>query len=44
MYANYNKFCKWFDLKPKQFQYNLQELAKKEYERIEGYMISKKSN
>ena len=26
MYANYNKFCKWFDLKPKQFQYNLQEL------------------
>ena len=27
-----------------QEKYNLQELAEKEFERIEGYMISKKSN
>ena len=26
MYANYNKFCDWFDLEPRQFQFNLQEL------------------
>lgn len=26
MYANYNKFCNWFKLKHKQFQFNLQEL------------------
>jgi hypothetical protein len=27
MYANYNKFCQWFDLTPQHFQFNLQELA-----------------
>ena len=26
MYANYNKFCQWFDLEPQHFQFNLQEL------------------
>jgi len=26
MYANYNKFCDWFDLEHRQFQFNLQEL------------------
>jgi len=26
MYANYNKFCQWFDLEPRHFQFNLQEL------------------
>lgn len=25
-YANYNKFCEWFNLEPRQFQFNLQEL------------------
>ena len=26
MYANYNKFCDWFNLKLRKFQFNLQEL------------------
>ena len=26
MYANYNKFCDWFDLERRKFQFNLQEL------------------
>ncbi len=26
MYANYNKFCDWFNLELRQFQFNLQEL------------------
>jgi hypothetical protein len=26
MYANYNKFCDWFDLERREFQFNLQEL------------------